>query len=604
MKVLVLEQIQSESAPPVKNFDHVFSFRARAADSFPYDLIEENEAALLYDEVYQSLLERLRLHSVPGSPFVYRGVNLLWCFKKALFNYAYHVRVHYEVMKRLVRKFGSADFYLDSREGAPEYPSLAYILKASPLSDSAQIHRIESNSIPDIILPPRSRSLLQSMYQFLPEKLGFGNLAGAEIGFFSDYQKSRNVLGHLRNSLSVYYADIPSPRLFWNAFKTKSAVYQAVYNPQNQRLSAMHSDLMPKELGQTGIFKGFSLVDSPAGSELLMEKYLAGLFEEKARKLFFQIDTMHDFFSKAKSLKSVLLDEDISASKNAFCQIARQYGVSSYVECHGVLGHASGYIPVTADYIFAWGKAQKEKLTAWGCPENQILVSGSSRYDDYSQKDKVEAKRKVADDLGLDSSKKILLLTFPLIRKDRPLLFESRWVKIFQETLHSLSKFYPEISLVIKFKARSQDQNKEYGEQWLAAKNFRHRFTLLEDYDSLLLARASDLVVAYGTTFAVDARAMGTPVIYMYHATMPLLGEFKGLPGFYWANSSEELEGFIRKLLLEKHAAETSLTELRKQCLANDDGVPAGQWIAERLKFKNRDLRQPPHSRENQNTIR
>ncbi len=593
MNVLILENID-EALPSGLKFDHIFSFRYdRRANLFPYHLINEDEAASIYREVYHALLERLKIQS-EESPFIYRGVNLLWCLKKPIFNFAHHVKLRFETFKRLAKKFESADFYLKRRSPHPEYPTLDPILQSSP-RQKTPIHFLEEKEEGVSLSAHSNPSRLQ---RFWPPSLAWGRLEKSKIAFFSAFERSKSILQYLKADPCAYYVDEPAPRLFLRCLQRGIAFYQAAPPSKNPHASEKSIHFFLNALQEAPVFPE---------AENLLNLWLEELIRSIFPKLLFQIDQMHRFFVKAKALRSVFLDEDIAPVKNAFCQIARRYGIPSYVESHGVLAHPSGYIPVTADFLFAWGEAQKKKLVSWGCPEEQILVSGCSRYTSYRERESESVRKKVKKDLGLDPSKKILLVTFPLIRANRPLLFESRWVHIFYETLEEIATFHPEISLVIKFKAYSNDQNRKYCEAWLQEKKLGDRFKIVEKYDSLLLARAADLLVAYGTTFAVDGLAMKVPVIYLYHQTMPLLDEFKEYNAFYFSDSRAELRGLIRNLLQGQHPKKDAWKRVYEECLSSGGNRIPAELIAARLKGENSkssDRPQRLHFYESQNTSR
>ena len=88
-------------------------------------------------------------------------------------------------------------------------------------------------------------------------------------------------------------------------------------------------------------------------------------------------------FKTAGMWKSVLIDEDISVDKNLFVQWCRTVGIPTYVLCHGVLGQKWGFVPLTADKIFVWGRASKAKLESWGVEPDRIIVSGNPLYTKY-----------------------------------------------------------------------------------------------------------------------------------------------------------------------------------------------------------------------------
>ncbi len=550
-------------------FDHVFSFSSNKADSFPHHYINQMDFDSIYNEIYSKLCNVLE-HNLFKEQFTYQGVYLLWCFKKELFFYIFSMMMRHETFKQVMIKNSNGQFFLTDSKNSHKV-CLANIVKASPLNDPSRIF-FKENPSESTLTAEESIKRKNSIW---PSVCSIGNLKKTEVVIFSNFERSKSVISHLRTK-PVIFLNCPSPRIILQAVKNSLPFFQAVFHFKRKDTYQLTAESFSKILNETRVFENFSIRE--VHCEALLNWKMNDLFRVHLPKLLFEIDKMTDFFNRAKSLKSALLDEDIDASKNAFCQVARKFGVVSFVELHGALGDKHGFMPFTADKMFVWGNAQKEKLIGWGCPSEKILVSGCSRYDSYQRLNSEKIKKKVAKDLGLDSKEKMVVLAFMPVSRWYA-YFEAHMEEIISETIEVVSEFSHEARFVIKL--HPADENIDFYRSCIKHHKIENRVSIIQKYDPLLLAKAAHFLIIYRSTYAIDAFALDKPVICLYDRDDDLISEYRQFSVFQYASDKNTLRKMCERLLREPFRWPDRWADAKIQCL--NDGVPPGALIAHQL---------------------
>lgn len=560
-KVFIRENI---SQPPEREGQKILSFVSGPADFYPENFITQKEVEEVYFRVFTPLMERL-FNPVFLKNFEYRGVSLLSCFKKPLFEYAYSIALRYEILRRALEKVPGT-FIFDSGSHA-EVPFFCEYFHSTSLEQSS---RLEVPQLPNM---PK-----QSIFSPAAPRRGlsWGAWKKAKVAIYSDPRKSRAILNRLKPDVFVFLNE-PAPRVMLKAFFENVPVYLTA---RPAHAPEVEQELL-KLLEESLLFEKLSLHEIDF-SEILKAK-LKALFLKHLSGLLTSIDGFHHFFDQSKSLRSVLLDEDISREKNAFSQIARSRGVAPIVECHGSLGHRSGYLPLTAAGILVWGQKQKEKFIRWGCPENRVMVTGCSRYETYQAIDKVAAKNKMVSSLGFDAKCPLVLVAFPPVNHGR-IIFENQVRLRIAETLKALAEMavkFPESQWVIKL--HPGDENRPAYEAWLIANpSIQSRIRLLQKEDPLFLARAVDFLIVYWSTYAPDGFALEKPVISLFDQTDDSLEEYREFHVFHYANDIGMMKRICAELLRGRHMRPPGWDQARRDCL-NETGIPASQQTAQVL---------------------
>lgn len=575
-KVLILENKREQRIP---GYEHAFSFCSNEADSFTHDYLTKEHNELIYEQEFSSILKYLKNPEIRNQ-FSYRGVDLLWCFKKVLFEFVYFLRHRYETLKKVIAAHPHSDFWISRRSEFFDYPSLAQVIPVSSLKNDSRIKFFEEPNLPS---NQRNGAGAKQRYDsFWPDRLAIGNYKEREIAVFSDFEKSKSVVRNLKKGSCVLFLNTKSPRMFFRALTSRSAVYQIAFDSAARHSYETRSEAFIRILQAGSFFSDFQVGDIQVGPILRNE--IGRLFRAALPKLLFEIDQIHDFFSRAKDLRSVLVDEDVSPVKNAFCQLARHYSLESFLECHGALGHKIGLLPLTADFILMWGQAQKEKLVRWGCPENRVLVSGCSRYRQYQLLSDELIKKKVTHQLALDPLKKTLLLAFISCTINRGhFVFEAEVKQNIAKTLRAIADLViQDPALQIILKVHPGDENFSCLKNWGETEEFGGRVKVIERFDPLLLAKAADFMVVYASTYAVEGFALNKPVICLYDSSWLLLEEFRPHSAFLYANDENQLREISRKILANGYTYPASWTKAKRECL-NEKGIPAEEIIASLL---------------------
>ncbi len=570
-KALILEERVSDRAA---DYDHVFSFSSNPADSFPEDYITQSEINEIYDQTYEEVCSRL---ASAFNHLQYRKVSLLTCFRKPIFLHTFYARAFAVIFQRVRLKNQSCDFYLKNSTHEKNWSYLSQILEQQ--DSLGPIHIIYDNSGNHSIKhDPGHRLKL-----FGPSKVSFGNLRSCRVAFFSDYEKSKAVLQRLHGNDCILFSTTVSARTLMRAFKHHTALFQVQTNSmEHSRRNAVCESYISEWLASNP-FSNLMLNDF-SGIKFIVQK-VAELLREGLPKLLCEIDAMFNFFIKAHSLESALLDEDVSPAKNAFCQIARMFGIQTYVECHGALGGRHGLVPITADHIFVWGNAQKRRLLQWGCKNEEVIVSGRSQYESYKILDKDKVKRKIFKRFNLHPDKRTGLLAMPTLGASWFFFFENKMKRI---TLEALDLVYDLVKLQdMQFiiKLHPVDPSINFYSDWVNRHSLTKKVVVIKSYDPLLLAKASDFMIAYGsTTYAIDGFALGLPVICLDSDMESYYEELKPYSIFRFVNNRRELEKAIADLNVGKLGPDPETLNLaRRECL-NENGLPPDEIIASYLK--------------------
>lgn len=582
-KVLVLEE-SVRKIPKTDGFHHVFSFFTNQADSFPENYLSSNEEESIYNQSFDEICSDLNSSALDKS-FEYRGVPLVWCFKKRIFEYLFHARLRYHIFKRLAERFPLSDFYLSRGTQTGSSLSLAKIIIASSLRKSFRLHPTYSG--PRLQEKETKRTAFQLMRSPF---LALGRLIGKKVVIFSDFEKSKAVVLRAGGSSCVFFSTSFAPRDVFRAIGCKSAIYQSSFKFANRGNYNSLAQSFVKEFRRRELFSS-SNTQEELRKGVLMSWRVEELFERSLPQLLFDIDQMHHFFMQARLVETALLDEDVSPAKSAFCHVARQYGVTSFVECHGSLGHQIGFLPMSADQIFVWGKPQKQKLVRWGCPAERIIVSGCSRYRQWELMDAQKLKHKVAREFKFDKGKQIILFGLPTTNPNR-FIFEHKMKGIIEDAFAVLLDVVRarKNSLQVIVKTHPGDSNLEFYRKWVRKENLSDEVVVIDKHEPLILAKVADLVVVYHSTYAVDGFALRKPVICWGGSDILMLSEYKGFRTFHYADKKDELRSLIHRLLdhPEKDHGGT-LPNARAECL-NETGEDPAAFIASYL--LKRDLKQ------------
>lgn len=258
---------------------------------------------------------------------------------------------------------------------------------------------------------------------------------------------------------------------------------------------------------------------------------------------------------------AVFVDEDVCFFNKTLVECARMAGVSSYRILNGVPFFDIGNVPMAADKVLVWGKSSKDRLLEWGLSEQSIEEVGAPQYESFAMLDRLNARKKVCEELGIHSKHLIVLATQPFHTNERPDYFGSPLSpgtikSIVSHTLDYL-RTDPGACAAIKFHPGEKMEffTREIVEKCEPAVRERVRFVRLYDTPSLLAA--ADLVLTIGSTVYFEALLLKTPV-FIFDYPSARFFEFMGKDFLDIENSitcRERIRSFFEKNERDKRIA-------------------------------------------------
>lgn len=532
-----------------------------------------------YEKHFTSLFESFHRHLESlrkQEAFRYRGVDLLWCFKKDIFDYADYCLQRYEAVKRLLTMNTGASVVIQkiSGNGGPR-PYLFPILQSGKLKEDPRVRFEGAVDSPHGSGVRNNSASLKSL--FWPAKLARVVSKKPEAVIYSDFQRSKSVLRCLERHKSLFYTTSRAPRLCAVLWKGGYSFVQHAFPERERKTYENRAEQILHRIEDAAPFRGLLFGDVDA-EDLLMPR-LRTIMKDALPCLMRGIDDAHEFFETHGSLRTALLDEDITYLKNAFCQVASQHSVTSYVECHGALGFKNGFLPMTADYLCVWGNAQKKKLVRWGAQPEKVLVTGCSRYEHYRRLDAASVRRRVARKYRLDVRKPVVLVGLHPIEK-MSLYFENTVQERIDGVLEALRNI---TSAQFIIKLHPGDRYKPRYMEWLTRPDIKTRVVVVEKEDPMLLARAADCLLVYLSTYALDGLAMGKNVLLVKDRLRSPIEEVESFGAFYEISELSDLEPALRAVLEKPGLFADQRREVERECLNFGSGELPEQRIAKLL---------------------
>jgi len=117
-------------------------------------------------------------------------------------------------------------------------------------------------------------------------------------------------------------------------------------------------------------------------------KNIANIFKVKPRLLtlnifesIFVLNCIERFFRKHNDIKKIILNTDVHKVSRAITLYAQKEDIETFVLQHGATILEYGYLPVTANYMFAWGDLSKTWFVERGTEKEKIIVTGTPKTD-------------------------------------------------------------------------------------------------------------------------------------------------------------------------------------------------------------------------------
>lgn len=490
--------------------------------------ISNREQIEIYDRLWDQF-NRWMSRASEILNWMYEDVDLFSCLRKSLFEYLYPLFLRVELKKRAE----NSGLYTDIRVRGTSADDL--------------------EKYPNLVIVDNYRMKPDSFYSRKP---GVVCLKGISLRSLSE----RNILINADTKKNLQLASEKGPRnCVWmlNSYSFSTAAHLmrlgfAVSLPAYGEENRVSATLLNNAQWDS-LYKS------------IPKEFVPDIFFDKTRQLTWKylprlISEIRNFKKITGSMKigekEFWLDEDITPIKNALTQYCTKHHIKSYVECHGAPAHQSAYLPVTADVLFAWDSGMKQKLVDWGSPEGKISVRPTKRYQPYSAITKPEARQEIIKRHNLDSSKKLALLGFMPIKKSRN--FNAPEMKIAINM--ALKPFLDNSSCNSILKIHPGDDYLQDLKEMCAGSDIR----IVTDGDAYLLARASDILITYQSTFAVDAVALETPAVLLYPDSYRMLSEYRSLGAFHEASSREQYDEILESFFSNRIGEACGAEKLRK----------------------------------------
>jgi hypothetical protein len=547
-----------ETQDGARRFDAEISFLPGAANEYRDRQISGEEQKNLSDDIFENLFAVLK--KIPEEQKIrYKGVDLLWCFKKSLYDYLDYAAQRYRAVKKILEKNLADHCFVEKLGAGCGGPSLYQILSAGELIHHPRIHETDTR------LGTHRKSLF-SLPGFLksrlwPAEIKCGMGRGLTVIIYSDDQRSKSVVHCLEPARTVYWVPRSAPLLYLKCLRRGLPYFQKIPTKrQINRYRSVAAGLWEILSGQQP-FQGMRIGEVDAGS--LLTTKLRELFEHELPNILFNIDSAGEFFRTNPSLKSVLLDEDITPDRNAFCQAARGQGLRTFVECHGHPVIRTGFVPLTADFICAWGREQAAKLVRWGCDARRVIVTGCSRYRQYEILSTDRVRKRLVKKYRLDPGMKIVLVGLRPVEQQG--LFFDDTIRDAIGSILGVIKDFREAQFIVKL--HPADRYRWYYEKVLKRRKRHPKVVIVKQADPMMLAKAADFLIAYSSTFAVDGFAMKKNVILYTDRLESPLAEFDKYDIFHKAQSPDELHNALERLVKEPERRKGRWPEAEKECL-------------------------------------
>lgn len=266
-------------------------------------------------------------------------------------------------------------------------------------------------------------------------------------------------------------------------------------------------------------------------------RYKLGLSKNWKR----QVDKMYTFFQETP-IREVHVDEDISIIKNLFIQVAKKFGVNTFVHMHGALGQRHGFLPLTADYMVVWDSRNKSKLISWGLEENRIIVGGyEERYSPIKNSLNPSLIDSIRDDLKLDEHPILLFAPYTFTNYGDGSEKEIRHgIWMIQEAIRRLSPLN-KYNLIVKLHPSSKDL--PYWKWWCKYSDVD--CIVIKDYNPYKLIYSSEKIIVQSSTLAIDGLVIGKQVIVIDSGFSTGVEEYYGDPCLIRASTVKDIVNSI-----------------------------------------------------------
>lgn len=523
------------------SFDKVISFQ-EDDNTHVANYLNLAELYDIYNQLFLKLYEWIDSFSAEKA-FSYEGVDILRAYGKRCFDFLFSFyQKSYAVAKIIDGERPSELWVIKEKEYDAKYPSLNFFIQdflPASLSLKYFEKEIEKEKVKTVgtklglSLAPIgniARNLSKAIF----------NKKDNNVLIYSDLNKIPLLMDCLDGRRALFLRERLPLRLI--SYLLRRRINLCLFSDQHvspadmNNLSIISESFINRLNDSKNLFSVNNIDFAP-----YIKKWLASIWKEELKDILQKIKQAHIIF-KSFQIKSLLVDEDRTELKNTMVQLSKYYGCVSYVNCHGDPFHRIAYVPLSADYILVWGQAQKDLFIEWGVKKERIIITGCSKYYKYFNIPYDKARQNIISDLRLSLPWPIILIATCPFKPGRE-IWRSHiaWERL--KMIFTVLSGFDNIQVVIKLHP-GDDTQAQVSE--LAAKFRFRRIRIIRDYDSLLLARGTDILITYLSTFSLDGLAYQKPVLLTDSWSIK---RYEKLDTFYNGSTEAKLKDSLQGIL-------------------------------------------------------
>jgi len=248
------------------------------------------------------------------------------------------------------------------------------------------------------------------------------------------------------------------------------------------------------------------------------------------------IEVVNNMLSVEKPKLLAVMNE-ITTLGNIAVHIAKQKGIKTLCVQHGAIGNDPGsFVPVSVDKVALWGDSSKRTLINEGASKEKIVITGAPQFDNI-RKFNAEIKEGISREIGLDFSKKYVLLTtqnYPYMEKT---------VRYLCKAIKSI----PDLQIVIKTHP-AEYSTKKYRN---IMKEFGIKGIVTNKYLYPLMKECSVMITISSTT-GLEALIMGKPLITINLSGKPDVMPYAESGVAIGIHKPEDIKPAIKSVLKDK----------------------------------------------------
>ncbi|MBI2549263.1 UDP-N-acetylglucosamine 2-epimerase [Candidatus Woesearchaeota archaeon] len=210
--------------------------------------------------------------------------------------------------------------------------------------------------------------------------------------------------------------------------------------------------------------------------------------------------------------KILVVGTDTHLQEKSCIHYAKKYNIPSLNIQHGTVGYTELMLPLSADYMAVWDKANLDKLVAKGADPKRLVITGQPRYDSLVQGKVMYDRDEVCRIFHIDLKKPLLLiLTSPFPKAlNTEFLLAALDAAIHLPGMQILIKAHPEedVSLhkiILHIFAKRFALSKDAGEF--------PNIPIIRHFDTFSLLKASDLILSMYSSVVLEAVLLNKDVI-------------------------------------------------------------------------------------------